>query len=53
MNNFEMNEAFIIAAYSITWLVLLGYLARVTAKGSRARADYDAMTRGNSEGGRR
>lgn len=53
MNTFQMNESFIIAAYSITWLVVLGYLARLVTKGSRARADYDAMTRGNSEGGRR
>lgn len=52
MNTFEMNEAFIIAAYSVTWLVLLGYLARLVMKGSRAHTDYDAMMRENKEGGR-
>jgi CcmD family protein len=52
MNTFEMNEAFIIAAYSVTWLVVLGYLARLVRKSSRVRTDYDAMMRGHSEGGR-
>jgi CcmD family protein len=51
MNTFEMNEAFIIAAYSVTWLVLLGYLTRLTRKSARVRADYDSMTGGKAEGG--
>ena len=37
------NLTFIVAAYSVTWLVLLGYLARLARKGGRARADYERM----------
>ena len=48
MNTFASNEAFIIAAYSITWLVILGYLGRLITKGSHARADYESMTRANT-----
>jgi len=40
----EMNLKFIIAAYSVSWLVILGYLARLMTKGSRARTDYDQMS---------
>ncbi len=40
----ESNMKFIIAAYSVSWLVILGYLARLMRKGSRARADYDHMS---------
>ena len=52
MNTFASNEAFIIAAYSITWLVILGYLGRLVTKGSRARADFDSMTQTNTGEGR-
>ena len=41
----EWNQAFIVAAYSVTWVVILGYLARLVRKGSRARAGYDRMVR--------
>jgi CcmD family protein len=37
------NLTFIIAAYTVTWLVLLGYLARLVRKGGRARAEYERM----------
>jgi CcmD family protein len=37
------NLTFIVAAYSVTWLVLLGYLARLARKGGRTRADYERM----------
>jgi CcmD family protein len=50
MNTSDMNLPFIIAAYSITWLVLLGYLARLITKSSRARAAYDAMVRKGNAG---
>ena len=40
----ELNLKFIIAAYSVSWLVILGYLARLMRKGSRAHADYDLMS---------
>ncbi len=35
------NQAFIIAAYAVTWVVLLGYQWRLVRKGGRARADYE------------
>jgi hypothetical protein len=37
------NITFIIAAYAVTWIVLLGYLVRLVRKGGRARADYERM----------
>jgi CcmD family protein len=39
------NLTFIIAAYAVTWIVLLGYLGRLVRKGARARADYERMAR--------
>jgi|InoplaM3PM_1038569.scaffolds.fasta_scaffold02360_1 hypothetical protein len=39
----DMNRNFIIAAYSVMWIVVLGYMVRLTVRGSRARADYDRM----------
>lgn len=32
------NETFVIAAYALTWLVLLGYLGRLVRASRRARA---------------
>ena len=37
------NLTFIIAAYAVTWAVLLGYLWRLVRKGGRTRADYERM----------
>jgi CcmD family protein len=37
------NLNFIIAAYAVTWAVLLGYLWRLVRKGGRARAEYERM----------
>ena len=39
----EWNRTFIIAAYSVTWVVLLGYLVRLVRKGSRASSDFNRM----------
>ncbi len=39
----ESNLAFIIAAYSVSWVVILGYLARLIRKSSCARSDYDRI----------
>jgi CcmD family protein len=33
------NETFVTAAYALTWVVLLGYVWRLHARDSRARAD--------------
>lgn len=35
------NLSFIVAAYAVTWVVLLGYLFRLVRKGARARAEYE------------
>jgi len=37
------NLKFIIAAYALTWVVLLGYQWRLLRKGRRARSEYDRM----------
>lgn len=42
------NQAFIIAAYAVTWVVILGYLARLVRKGGRARADYERIVHQDS-----
>ncbi|MGI8618934.1 MAG: CcmD family protein [Gemmatimonadaceae bacterium] len=38
------NQAFVIAAYAITWIVLLGYLARLVRKEAGARAGHARVT---------
>jgi len=42
------NLNFIIAAYTVTWIVLLGYLLRIVRKGGRARVDYERMAQQSS-----
>lgn len=42
------NLTFIIAAYTVTWIVLLGYLLRLVRKGGRARADYERLAQQGS-----
>ena len=37
------NQTFIITAYAVTWVVILGYLFSLVKKGGRARADYERM----------
>lgn len=37
------NQTFIIAAYAVTWAVLLGYQWRLVRKGGRARNEYERM----------
>ena len=36
------NWDFVIAAYAVTWVVVLGYLVRVHRMLTRARAEHDA-----------
>lgn len=38
------NWAFVIAAYSVTWAVILGYFARLQRGLRRAQSDYDTAT---------
>lgn len=49
----ELNLRFIIAAYSVSWLVILGYLVRLMKKGSQARAGYDQISRETAGDGSR
>jgi CcmD family protein len=43
------NLTFIIAAYAVTWIVLLGYLWRLVRRGGRARAEYERMVQEHGE----
>lgn len=45
------NLSFIIAAYAVFWVVILGYQLRLVRKGGRARADYERIV--GDGGGRR
>jgi CcmD family protein len=45
----ESNPAFIIAAYAVTWVVLLGYVLHLVRKGGRVRSEYDGLLHKNSE----
>jgi CcmD family protein len=47
------NQTFIIAAYAVTWVVLLGYQWRLARKDARARAEYERMEREQGGGARR
>jgi hypothetical protein len=42
--NMPSNETFIIAAYALTWLVLLGYAIRLWRATTRARAEHARIT---------
>ena len=48
MSIIEFNRTFIIAAYSVAWVVIVGYLVHLVRKGARARADYDRIARGDA-----
>ena len=37
------NETFIIAAYAVTWVVILGYLWRLVRMEGRANAEYERV----------
>jgi hypothetical protein len=38
-----MNQTFIIAAYSLTWAVMLGYLALLLRRSTGSRKAFDSM----------
>ena len=42
----EWNQTFIIAAYTVTWVVLLGYVLRLARMSRRVRGEYDRMIPG-------
>lgn len=39
----QSNQAFIIAAYAITWGVMLGYMVYLSRKSARASRDFDSV----------
>ena len=43
------NTSFIVAAYAITWIVILGYLLRLVVNSGRARAALARMRAGQAE----
>jgi CcmD family protein len=45
MNIEAYNLKFIVAAYSATWLVILGYHWRLARKSARVRAEYESVMR--------
>ena len=48
MNMADMNQAFVIAAYAVMWVVVAGYAMSLMRRRGRARADFDGMARGQS-----
>ena len=38
----ESNPAFIVAAYVVTWIALLGYSFRLARKNRQVRSEYEA-----------
>lgn len=45
----EANPAFIIAAYAVTWAVLLGYALHLVRKDRRVRAEHDGLHQNRGE----
>jgi CcmD family protein len=43
MTMIESNPAFIIAAYAVTWVVLLGYVLHLVRRNGRVSAEYESM----------
>lgn len=44
----ESNPTFIVAAYAVTWIVLLGYTLRLARKDRQVRSGYESTVNGNS-----
>ncbi len=45
MNPIEMNQYYITAAYAVTWIVVLGYTARLARKAAQVRNEYQRVAR--------
>ena len=45
----QSNQAFIIAAYAITWGVILGYMLHLSRKSARVDRDFKTVTRLDGE----
>lgn len=47
MTMIESNQSFIIAAYAVTWVAMLGYLVYLAQRGGRARGAYGRVAQPN------
>jgi CcmD family protein len=41
----EYNQSFIIAAFAVTWTVVLGYLLHLVRRGGQATAEHERVMR--------
>jgi CcmD family protein len=44
------NKSFIIAAYAVAWIMIIGYTFRLFAKGARAEAEFARHARDAERG---
>ena len=51
MSAIEMNQYYITAAYSVTWIVILGYSARLARKAAEVRNEHDRVAREDGANG--
>ena len=51
MNAIEMNQYYITAAYSVAWIVILGYTARLARKAAQVRNDHERVAREDGANG--
>lgn len=52
MTTFASNQTFVIAAYALTWAVVLGYALGLVRASARARATFAAVIASGAEGSR-
>ena len=50
MTTIASNQSFIIAAYAVTWGVMLGYLVYLLRRSGRVRAEYARIAPSHGEG---
>lgn len=43
------NTSFVIAAYSVAWVMIIGYTVRLFTKGARAEAEFARQTRAEKQ----
>ena len=51
MNAIDMNQYYITAAYAVTWVVILGYLLRLSRKSAQVRNEYERVARADGVNG--
>ncbi len=45
MNTIDMNQYYIAGAYAATWIVVLGYTARLARKAAQLRSEHQRVAR--------